>query len=219
MNQLLYLEKRMQDSTHRKSSHRKSFPGVILFALIILGGSHAARAQALPGASKIADVSVFAGYTHSNPDYGPTDNNGVTVGADYTRHFGWQRLAPAFEVRAGYNTGDLITQKTILAGVRLMTDVHRFHPYADALFGGNQLDFKFIPNPRQPSYTSDSSFTTSYGGGVDIDVYRNFQAKVDFQAQSSNYGYNGLTPLGKDFTLSPTFLTIGVVYRLGGRPR
>jgi hypothetical protein len=201
----------MQDSTHRLSLF-----GANLLALLVLvgvGGSVTAQAQAIPGASRTADVAVFGGFTNSNPDFGPHNNNGFTIGADYTRFFGW-RIAPTFEIRAGYNSGDVVSQKTILGGLRLGADLHRFHPYANALFGGNKIDFKVLPDPGLPSYNYDESFTTSYGGGIDVDAYRNFQVKVDYQFQSSNYGGNGLQPHNADFTLAPTFLTIGVVYHL-----
>jgi len=170
----------------------------------------AARAQGLPGATKKADITVFGGFDRSNPDFGAQRNNGVVLGADYTRYFGW-RIAPSLEVRATRGTGYEMDQSTFLGGLRLKTDFRRFHPYGDFLVGGTKITFHF---PFNPHYLTDSATAYSGGGGVDVDVYRNFQVKVDYQQQFENFGPNGTRPNNADFTLSPTHFSVGVVYRI-----
>jgi opacity protein-like surface antigen len=206
----------MHDSNHRPSL--LSIKPLLVFALAVLSGTYAAQAQANSTASKSADISVFGGFSHGNPDYGPQDNNGITIGADYTRYFGW-RVDPSLEIRANRTNGDLITQKSAQVGIRLQSDFRRFHPYVDGLIGGTSIHFKIPPNPYAPKYVDDSAFSYSIGGGVDIDVIRNFQAKVDYQREFMNFGPNGTQPGNGDFTLSPSLWTIGVVYRIPFRPR
>ena len=181
-----------------------------LFVLAALNGSRAAWAQADPTASLSTAFSAFGGYTSSNPDYGPNRNNGATVGVDYTHYFGW-RLTPSFEARGNYTTGTVLKQGSILFGLRLQAGVRRFHPYADALYGVTKIVYK---NPPFPSYTYDIGGTTSIGGGVDVDLTPALQAKFDFQSEFMNFGPNGIVPNNADFTLTPTLLTVGVVYHL-----
>ena len=183
----------------------------LLLVLVALSEGPVARAQGLPAATRKADITVFGGYTYSNPDYGAERNNGGVVGADYTRYFGW-RVAPSFEVRANYTTGFEMDQETVLAGLRLKTDIRRrFHPYANFLAGGTKITFHFPLNPR---YLTDTATAYSVGGGLDVDVYRSFGLKVDYQEQFENFGPNGTQPNNADFSLSPTHFSAGIVYRI-----
>lgn len=202
---LLHLERCMRHSPHRRLPMKLSVL-VILTAL----GTGCAQAQRDASASKAADLSVFGGYTYSHPDYASFHNNGFTAGIDYTRYLRWP-IIPSFEIRANHNTGKIMDQESALGGLRLQADLRRFHPYADALFGGTEITYHFPPDPHNPH---DRAFTTSIGGGVDIDLVRSFSAKFDFQEQFENYGPNGTKVDNSDFTLSPTFFTIGVVYHI-----
>jgi hypothetical protein len=205
----------MHPRTHRKSLLRVSL--LFLFLLAVLSEGRAARAQADPTASRTAAFSAFAGYTNSNSDYGRYRNTGATAGVDYTRYFGW-RVAPSLEIRANDTTGPNIKQESILFGVRVQTDFRRFHPYADALFGGTKIFFAVPPTPH---YTQDIASTTSIGGGIDVDVVRGFQVKFDYQGEFMNFGPNGTQPGNGNFTLAPTLLTVGVAYHIpfGARHR
>jgi hypothetical protein len=183
----------------------------LLFLLLLAASSQtAARAQQLPTASRSMDIFAFGGYTFSQPDYGPHEN-GVTAGVDFTRYFKWP-VVPSLEIRGNYTTGPVIKEKSILFGLRLHTNFKRFHPYADALYGGNKINFVILP--RGPTYTYDIASAISVGGGVDIDLVNNFQAKFDFQNQFMNFGPNGTQPNNGDFTLTPRYWTGGVVYRI-----
>jgi hypothetical protein len=184
--------------------------GLLFLFLLAASSQTRARAQALPTASRSMDFAAFGGYTHSSSDFGAFNNNGGTVGVDITRYVRW-RVAPSLEVRANYTSGPTIIEKSILAGIRLDTNIRRFHPYVDGLFGGSKIIFAHAP---QPGYTYDIGTVYALGGGVDIDLLRNFQAKVDFQNEFMNFGHNGLKPANEDFTLTPPLLTIGVAYRI-----
>jgi len=191
----------MQASTSRRAV-------LSLLALAALSVATAAQAQQTSTASKSAEISVFGGYTNINSDYGIDRNNGVTIGGDYTRFFRFP-VVPSLEVRGNYTTGLAVTEKSILFGLRLEAPFRqRFHPYATVLFGGTRIDFKFPPSP---TYTYDKTSALSLGGGVDVDVTRNFRAKFDYQQQFEDFGPNGFQ---KDFTLTPGGFTIGVVYRI-----
>jgi hypothetical protein len=201
-------------SKQRRASCKTTL--IVLFVLAALGNTHAAWGQTSATASKQAEISAFAGFTNSASDYGTQRNNGVTLGADYTRFFRWP-VVPSFEVRGSYTTGLLITEESILFGLRLEAPIRRrYHPYADILYGGTKIDFKFPPNP---TYTSDQTSALSIGGGVNIDIVRQFQLKLDYQRQFENFGPNGTQPNNADFTLTPGAYTLGVVYRIPFRAR
>jgi len=175
--------------------------------------SQAQVANRAPQAYRAAEISVFAGYTNGGPDYGQTRNNGATFGADYTRYFN-RFLAPSVEVRYNFANGSTVDESNILAGLRLQADISRMHPYVNALFGVNHLSFD---RPFRTGYTSDNAFAKSFGGGINVDVYKTFQAKADFQYVLVNFGANSTLPNNAEFTMTPTFATVGVVYRIPSR--
>lgn len=180
---------------------------VLLSAIVPAFYSHSAVAQGLPTASKKLDISAFSGVLNENPDFGPQRNYGFFLGANVTRHFHWV-VAPSLELRYNSTTGQYLNDRSFLVGPRIQADLfHRFHPYADFLAGAGSIHFvrPFIPN-----YLNDSSPVYSFGGGVDIDLVRNFQLKVDYQSLSASYG--------EGFTLAPRPLGIGIVYRIPFRP-
>ena len=173
-------------------------------------------AQSMVTADKSMDVSAFGGYLYLNPDYGRS-GSGVAAGADLTRYFRW-RVAPSLEVRGNYASAPAVSESTVLFGVRLKTDFRRrIHPYVDFLAGGGRIVFA---QPPIPSYTQDKSVVYSYGGGLDIDVHRNFAAKIDFQVQNWNMGPNSVIKGNQtaDFTLAPTALVVGITYRIPFHP-
>jgi hypothetical protein len=202
----------MPQRMQRKSLQRVTL--LFLFLLAVLSASRAAHAQAQASATRTAELSAFGGYTNSDSDYGRFRNNGGTIGVDFTRFFGW-RIAPSFEARASYTTGIELKQASMLFGLRVQGGFKRYHPYGDFLYGATKITFQFPPSPR---YIQDTASTVSYGGGVDIDLVSHFQAKVDFQGEYMNFGPNGTQPNNADFSLGPTLLTVGVVYRIPIRP-
>ena len=182
--------------------------------LMMLGGtvgSSFARAQALPTATKGAEVSVFGGYTGSATDYGSAAKAGFLTGAHYTvfpRHW---FVDPSVEFRFDYAHAAGVSEHAYLVGPRLQMDFlgDRLHPYADFLFGKGTVNY----HPDISGITSTYGPARSYGGGVDFDISRHLSLKADFQQQSWNMGKsNVFKPDGSDFTLGPKTFSLGVTY-------
>ncbi len=167
------------------------------------------QAQAIATASKSAEISAFGGYMPSHTDYGPHTLKGFAAGADFTifPHF---PVAPSLEVRGQYGSGSDVTEKALLAGVRIQKDFRfRFHPYVDFLIGVGQLTYHLDP---YPNYSQDTSKALSYGAGINIDVSHHLAAKLDIQEQNWNFGPNtAFTPTG-NYTLNPYTAILGVTY-------
>jgi hypothetical protein len=178
-------------------------------ATLVLSSQSFAQQNA-PQGTREGEFSVFGGYTHALPDYGPFGDNGGTVGADFTRYF-HRLFAPSVEARFNFNSGKTINETNSLIGLRLQADMKRFHPYGDVLIGAGHLTFK---TPIPPTYVHDTAFAKSYGAGVNFDVSRYFQLKADYQFEQLNFGKSTLVVNNSDFTLTPSYFTAGVVYRL-----
>ncbi len=159
--------------------------------------------QAVRTASKSADVSVFAGFGDADPAYGPDRATGGMFGANYTRYLHIP-VEPSLEFRANFLSNTYVSEHTYLAGVRAAVPLHSLRPYVDFLVGPGTIHF-----PQNFSYVSDNSTVYSYGGGLDVPVYRNFALKLDVQGQHWNTG---------EFVYTPTLGTIGVVYTIPFRP-
>ena len=187
----------------------------ICLCLLTVSIPQTLHAQYAPTESKGMDISAFAGYTYLSPDFGPTHNQGISAGVNITRYFRLP-IAPSLELRATDASGSTVTERTVLAGLRAQSDFHAFHPYIDFLAGVGSIVYAVDPIP---GYHEDRGFADSIGGGVDIDLIRHFQAKIDFQHQSWNMGKNSvLVPQGGNYTLSPNAITIGIAYRIPFRP-
>jgi opacity protein-like surface antigen len=188
------------------------FKAVFTFMLIFSASFSLIRlshAQQAPAANRESTLAIFGGYKLLAPDYGPTKNNGGFVGVDYAP-FPNIPLHPKFEVRASFAKGSTVNENTYLFGPRLgFHFAKRFHPYADAMIGYGTIHWNFVYDPRNPSYTGDNSIVYSLGGGVDVDIARGFQAKVDYQYEFWN--------LGESQTLTPSGLGVGLAYRFGNR--
>jgi hypothetical protein len=185
---------------------RKYWKLVAVVLISSFAGLAGAHGQAMSTASKTMDISAFGGFLNVNPDYGRPRNDGVAAGVDVTRYFGW-KVDPSLEFRFNDSSGPYITERSYLVGVRLQSDLRRFHPYADFLAGVGSIHFV---KPLDPTYTHDSSPVYSYGGGVDIDLVRHFQAKVDYQGQTMSFD--------PYFSLAPRPLVIVIAYRIPFRP-
>jgi hypothetical protein len=198
-----------------------SFPARILNAAMLVALFVAPRlvhGQAVPAAQRTGDISAFVLYTRLTPDYGPTNNNGVTLGVDYTRYTRWW-ANPSIEFRAKIANGSTVNEKAFGGGIRFEKRIHdKFHPYADFLISAGSINYNFVPPPTlingQP-YTSDSTITYSYGGGLDYDITRSFAFRGDFQFEKWYLDRNPATAAH----LTPTGWSLGVVYRIPFRPR
>lgn len=154
---------------------------VAYVVLLTLGLSGKAQAQAVPTARQQVRVSAFGMVSAVNPKYGGAKKNiGGTVGADLNLWGIGSRLSPSFEFRAVGSGGRVSNQYAYLVGPRLEARFGRFHPYGDFLFGYGKIVFN---RSDTPSYQRDKAFVMAYGGGVDIDLSRNWALRVDGQAQ------------------------------------
>jgi len=160
-----------------------------------------ARAQAIPTAEKANDISAFAGGSYSNPEYGTYYNTGFTFGANLVQHHLNRHLDPSIEARFNLTSGTDVNEKTYLVGLRAQTAYHILHPYGDFLIGGGNIRFN-LSNGQ--TYTTNNATVLSYGGGLDLDVYRQYQLKLDIQQQHWLLG---------DQPFQPWIALVGVTYR------
>lgn len=167
--------------------------------------------QAIPTASKGAEISVFGGYLVAKTDYGPAAKKGIGAGADFTI-FPRFPVAPSLEVRGQEAVGPDVTEKSVMVGLRVQKDFRqRLHPYVDFLIGGAEIVYH--PDPS-PDYHADRSKAYSFGGGINIDIAKHFGLKLDAQRQNWNFGPAGGLQTNGDFTLTPTTALVGVTYTI-----
>ncbi len=176
---------------------------VAFAALLLCAGVPLGWSQAVRTASKSADISVFAGFQDGDPAYASSRATGGMFGLDYTHYFHIP-VEPSLEFRANFLSNTYVSEHTYLVGVRAAVPFYSFRPYADFLVGPGNIHF-----PLNVGYVGDNSTVYSYGGGLDVPVYRNFALKLDVQGQHWNTG---------EFIYTPTLGTIGVVYTIPFRP-
>jgi opacity protein-like surface antigen len=178
---------------------------LLLSTLVLLGGPVPVAAQAVPAATKALDISVYGGYLNTNSDYGPYRNTGEALGVDFTHPYHFP-IVPSLEFRVNLTNGPAVAERTYLPGLRGAYNFHALHPYGTFLIGPGTIHFNFPNN----GYQSDNSTVYALGGGLNLDVYPNFQVMADFQYQHWNLG-------GSD-TLTPTLFLFGVTYHIPFHP-
>ena len=195
-------------------SPRFRFLAFAAFAFLCCGlcSAPSAHAQAAPIETRPADIFVFGGFNYTLPDYGQANqtNKGVTYGGLFQRYLFIRNipLSAGIEARGTYTTGPVVAENTFTGGLRLGTTVlRRYHPYFTAEIGHGNIDYDFDPIP---GYSHDDGTIYDAGGGVDIDVYRNFGLVLDGQSQNWH--------LGGAYTLSPAAITVGIRYRVPFAP-
>lgn len=173
----------------------------LVFSLVVFG--HAV-AQASRTASKTQDISVFGGAEIANPEYGPDNNSGIALGADFTRYFHFP-VQPSFEVRANFNRGTYAYENSYLVGVRGAHSFRVLTPYVDFLVGPGDIHY-----PLNTFYTGDNSTVYNFGGGLEAGLFQNFSLKLDLQKQRWNTG---------TYRFQPVVGVIGVTYHIPFRPK
>jgi hypothetical protein len=188
---------------------RQSLPIAILAFLFLAASPRHLNAQAAPAAQRGSEMTAFGMLSRGNPDFGGHVNTGVAFGADYMRYLRWW-VNPSLEFRAKILPGPTVRQTTYGVGLRGEHTIRQFHPYGDFLVSYGDITF-YNPtfNPIRTE-SSESSLVYSYGGGVDVDVIKQWAARVDFQSEHWNIGK---TAGGQDITLTPFLWSIGAVYR------
>jgi hypothetical protein len=179
-----------------------------ILAVGIIAGTAIAYAQAGPGASKSGSISAFGGYSYANPDYGPANTSGATIGVDLTRHV--HIISPSLEARGSRTQGDSSTgiiERSLTFGLRLQSNGGRLHPYGDFLAGGGTIVY-----PPGSFLHEDRSTVYSYGGGVTCDLVHHVQAFADLQQQHWNLSDTHPAPF------YPKIFTVGLTYVIPFRP-
>ncbi len=178
-------------------------------ALAVLSFRHA-EAQAAPTASRAFDLSAFGGLSGVYTGLGDGKNLSITAGVDlgFRSFFG---LHPALEIRGMYpvDSGQLVSEKNVVGGVKVYKTFRRFTPYGDILFGRGLI--KYINGVNDPTdtfeYFQNPTNVLSGGGGVDFNLTDHFSVKADGQYQRYN------SPVTTSGHLYSKPLTLGVVYK------
>jgi len=169
------------------------------FAVLMLIAVPSAFSQATYTADRTNGFSVFGGVSELNTDYGVNDN-GYVFGGDFSHAIRYRAILPSLEVRYTGSTGNAITEKSFMGGLKVETKFHRFHPYADVLVGYGVINVV-------PVNFSDNSIAYGAGVGVDFNVTKQFALKVDAQEEFWKLGQ-------ATAALTPQMVTVGILYRL-----
>ena len=149
-----------------------------------------ARAQAHVTAGKSVDLSAFGGVEIVNPEYGPDNNFGAMLGANFTQYIRHLPVAPSLEFRANWNTGNYTNEYSYLLGARAVYPGHLIEPYVNFLVGPGDVKY-----PLSTTYTHDNSIVYDAGGGVDVGFIGNVSIKLDLQYQRWNTDTYRFTPV------------------------
>ena len=162
--------------------------------------------QALPTASRSADVQVGIGFVYDISDYTPTDIAGNNVNLKGFALYGTYDLRPHWGGeftfhQANSPTGDQVYQRTYEVGPRYHRTYGRFSPYVKAMYGRGVFNF--------PQGVANLAYNLIAGGiGTDVSVlpFLNLRAEYEYQ------DWFGFPPTN----LKPQLITIGVAYHFPG---
>jgi hypothetical protein len=174
-----------------------------IFLAISLAATAPASAQAFNTARRDAEITPFVQTTVLRPDYGQPNNAGYTVGVDYTR-FIRAIVQPSLEFRMSSATGQVVGERSLIAGFKLQASILRVHPYATYLVGNGVITFTHPVG----NYYNDNSFVRSIGGGADFKLYSHLNLRADFTQQHWN-----LPPV-----LTPMTFSLGLAYNIPFHP-
>lgn len=163
---------------------------VALVLGIVLATARVAPAQALEAGQRGTEIAPFAQFTIITPDWGPVDNRGYTVGADYTR-FIRSIVQPSIEIRMTAANGSTVGEKTYSGGLKLQTRIRGVRPYVTILAGKGFITFTQPIN----NYLGDNSLIYTLGGGAAFAAGRHMDLRLDFTHQNWNIGPQTLTPI------------------------
>ena len=197
-----------------------SFVALFCMAAAALVASRPLGAQATATASRSFEPSAFFGITGTYTGLEGSRNLGITAGVDLGFHpyFG---LEPSVEVRGTYpaDSGAVVGEESVLAGLRVQKRYGRFRPYADFLVGRGQLNYQNggYPVPSQNfEYLQSTTNVFSPGIGVEVDVTPHFSLLLDGQYQRWAVPFTpGVIPGPAASHIWSTPGTIGVSYRFG----
>jgi len=129
--------------------------------------------------AQVPSGNVFFGYSYYNTNLSTTDRantNGWNASvegkilpllgfvADFDAHYGSQSFPVACPVASGVCSASAdFTEHNYLFGPRISVSITKIRPFAEALFGAGHVHVNGI--------TSDTSFATAVGGGLDYKLF------------------------------------------------
>lgn len=195
-----------------------------LFAAIatLAAVSPALFGQALPTASRLADLQVGAGFTWAHSDYVPNNIGGFAFYADYDL-FGHYGIEADFHRVKDPNADPLVpsnhfSETTYEIGGRYVRhyDRGRLAPYAKLEYGRGVANFPaHIRETPAGAVIDIDNFgynLVGAGGGLDYRLRRRVNLRADFEMQHW-FAHDSELPNG----LSPYLLTFGAAYHFPSR--
>lgn len=168
---------------------------------LLWGCAAAMSGQAIPTATRPADIQVGAGFSTAKPDYEHANFPGFFLYADVDPRAHWGLEAEYHQVSGGAAQS---SQRTIEIGGRYFRNYGAFSPFAKGMYGRGQFTYPF-------GYTVIWYNMFAGGVGVDYKATRYIHARVEYEFQKWLSFPNG--------GLQPQLLSIGVAYHFDGKPR
>lgn len=194
----------------------------LLLSLFAAAASPLAFGQALPTASRTADLQVGGGFVWAHSDYVPNDIGGFGFYADYDL-FGHYGVEADFHQVRDPNPDELVPsnhflERTYEIGGRYVRHYHRgrFAPYGKVLYGRGVVNFPahqlFVPGGAEIYIDNIAYNIGSFGGGLDYRLRERINLRADFEYQHY-FADDPELPNG----LSPYLFTFGAAYHFPAR--
>jgi hypothetical protein len=195
--------------THKRSIIQR----VTVFAIVFT--PFGLLAQSVPTATQRLQLSTFLIATQTSSGFQGAKNFDITSGGDLTlltlRYFN-----AGVELRGSYpiQSGSVIGQKSILAGLKLEYPKSIFRPYADLLVGRGRISYVgggYIAGTVK--YIRSDSAVLSTGIGCDLYFTHRLAMRVDIQHQSWD------SPAASSGRITPGLVSVGGTYNFDFNPR
>lgn len=200
---------------------RTTFSSLMATTAVVLAafGALAGSAQSTATASRAFEPSAFLGINGTYTGLEGGRNLGITAGVDIGFH-PFSGFLPSVEVRGTYpmDSGAIVGEENILAGLRVQKRFRKVRPYVDLLVGRGQLNYQnggYIVPAQDFKYLQTTTNVYSPGLGFETDITPHFALLLDGQFQHWGVPF---TPSGSGSASSSIYSkvgTIGVVYRFG----
>ena len=171
-----------------------------VLSALLLGLLPSALAQAVPTATRPADLQVGGGFVGARPGYEPKNSYGFALYADVDPRPHWGAEVEYHQ----FSSGNQSRQRTVEIGGRYLWTFGPFVPYGKAMYGRGSFRYPF-------GFTQLSYNLFAGGAGVDYKATRHIHARAEYEYQQ----WMGFTNGG----LHPQLVTIGVAYHFEGKPR
>lgn len=170
--------------------------------LFLLGGAASLLGQAVPTASRAADVQVGAGYAADRPGYVQQTFQGFAAYAtvDLNLHLG----AEADFRQADSTNGDRSYQRIYEIGGRYFRTYGPLVPFVKAMVGRGDYIY-----PTGQNGVAYNLFAGGAGVDVKLGMYLRLRGEYEFQ-KWTGFQNGGITP---------QLITLGVAYHFAGKPR